>query len=269
MKIFALRDIANEAAGTLAYLECYARPQSFYFELPPNADPWDLPFILHEFAQRGQRTVSDAWSRCWVESRIVPRERQNLGGILRENGLDDYDELRLLELSAGMCAQDGCYLEPVSREQLPEWYLDRERERLADVFALDGFRLMAVFRTGEARICPARELLEGRRAYDRVLSDAETFSHMRPLAGGHGAGWGSGLAVSADELRDAGTPLPLDAEDIGRLVQQSVCDTAEAAELLGCTRQNISDLVRRGKLTPLQSSGHNSLFLRSDILGRC
>ena len=269
MKIFALRDFANEEAGTLAYLECYEQPRSFYFELPPDVDPWDLPFILHEFARRGQRTITDTWSKCWVESRIVPPERQNLGEILRENGLTDYDELRLLELSAGMCAQDGCYLEPVSRDKLPAWYLNREQERLADVYALGGFRLMAVFRTGEARICDARAMLKGHRDFSRILTDAEAFARMAPLAGGHGAGWGSTLAVSSDELHDAGTALPLDAGDIRMLVRQAAFDTADAARLLGCTRQNISDLVRRGKLTTLRSGNRSALFLRSDILARC
>ena len=231
-------------------------------------EAWELPFILHEFAQRGQLTIGSSWALCWVESRIAPPERQNLGEILRENGLSDYDELRLLELSEGRCSQDGCYLVPVAHEQLPEWYREREEGRLADVFALADFRLMAVFRTGEARVCAARELFGGQRAFARVLSDAEVFARVRPLPGGHGAGWGSSLSVSAEELRHTGTQLPLDARDVRTLVSQAVCDSAEAAQLLDCTRQNISDLVRRNKLTPLESGGRNALFLRSDVLRR-
>lgn len=251
MKIYALRDAANEGAGILAYLECYERPQSFFFELPPDADPWALPFVLHEFAQRGCLTVGNSWSQRWVRSRLVPPERQNLGEILRENGLSDYDEAQLLALTGGRCSQDDCHLEPVVRELLPEWYQERAARRLTDVFALDDFRLLALYRSGEAMLVPAQEVAGDRRSFVRVLSDAETFANVRLQAGGHGVAWGSMCELSAEELRPAAEPLPLGAHDMALLVGQAICDTAEAMELLGCTRQNISDLVRRGKLVPL------------------
>ena len=40
-------------------------------------------------------------------------------------------------------------------------------------------------------------------------------------------------------------------------------DTAGAAELMGCTRQNIQDLVRRGRMRPVITFRNNFLFLRS------
>ena len=108
MKRFALRDAANESAGVLALLECSERLRSFYIELPPHVDPWDLPFVLHEFARRGEPTVDSQWALRWVRSRLVPTERQNLGEVLRANNLQSYDELSLLELTEGRCSQDEC-----------------------------------------------------------------------------------------------------------------------------------------------------------------
>ena len=87
MKLFSLRDAANEDAGVLALLECFERPRSFYIELPPQVDPWNLPFVLHEFAQRGESTVDSQWTLRWVRSRLVPTERQNLGEVLRTTNL--------------------------------------------------------------------------------------------------------------------------------------------------------------------------------------
>ena len=268
MKIFALRDETNEEAGTLAYLECHGRPKSFFFEVSPEADAWDLPFILHEFVQRGNYTVNNVWSTCWVCSRLAPPERQNLGEILRANGLSEYDETRLLALSAGRCSQDGCYLVPASQEKLPAWYRERERSRLSDVYVLGNFRLLACLATGELAVCDMRKLLEGRRPFARVLADAETFARACLLAGGHGVGWGSRLEVSAQELKDGAEALSLTADDMAKVAQQALCDTAETMRLLGCTRQNVSDLVRRGKLTPLKATGKNALFLRADVLAR-
>ena len=268
MEIYALHDETNEGSRTLAYLECYDRLHAFYFELPPDADPWDLPFILHEYARRGQHTIDAAWSATWVRSRLVPPERQNLGEVLSENGLTEYDELRLLRLTEGRCSQDGCYLVPASRAELPSWYLERERRRMTDVYALGNQRLLATFRDGRVSLCDMRPLLEAKRPFARVLADESVFARVSLEAGGHGARWGETLAVPADEIRASGQDLPLGAADVRGLARQAVCDSAEAANLLGCTRQNISDLVRRGKLTPLKSDSRGALFLRADLLAR-
>ena len=44
------------------------------------------------FFEKGQKTINAYWSRIWVQQRIVPSDRQNLGMIMRDNGLDFYDE---------------------------------------------------------------------------------------------------------------------------------------------------------------------------------
>lgn len=268
MRIYALRDEENELAGDLAYLECYERPQSFFFELAPNADPWALPFILYEFAQRGKHTIDALWSLRWVQSRLLPPERQNLGEVLRENDLYEYNELKLIELTRGRCCQDSCVLVPMMERQLPAWYAERVSQRMSDVFALSDYCLLATFRSGEVLWCSAKELLGGRREFSGLLRSEEAFLHASLQAGGHGVRWGERLAVSSSELREAGQPLPISASDLLRIVRQASCTTSEAANLLGCTRQNISDLVRRGKLTPLKADGRTQTFLRADLLER-
>ena len=268
MRVYALRDEEAEEGEDLALLECYEHPRSFFFELPPDADPWSLPFILHEFAQRGTHTVDAAWSLRWVQSRVLPPERQNLGEVLRENGLSDYDELRILELTEGRCSQDFCYLVPRTDGELPAWYAERVSRRLKDVFALSDFRLMALFRSGETAWLSARDLLGGRRTFSGILRDEAAFQRVTLQAGGHGAQWGERLAVSSEELLQAGQPLPLSAEDAALIARQALCGTTETMQLLGCTRQNVSDLVRRGKLSVRKTDGRTQLLLRSDVLDR-
>lgn len=147
MRLFALRDEANDEAGVLAHLEYYASQPAFFFEISPAADPWDLPFILHEHRKRDLLTIGMKWSLAWVNSRIVPPERQNIGEVLRVYSLEHYDEARLLELSEGRCSQDACYLKPIAKDELPAWYLERRTHRLSDACALSGFRIAA----GKAR----------------------------------------------------------------------------------------------------------------------
>jgi len=269
LRRFALRDAANEDAGILALLECYERGgRAFYLELPPQADPWELPFVLHEFAQQGEPTVDARWSLKWVQSRLVPTERQNLGEVLRVNGLDAYDELRLLELTGGRCSQDDCYLVPMENEQLPAWYVERMALRALDVYPLERFRLLVSFRDGATMLCDMQKNLARERSFARVLNDEDVFCRATAQPGGHGVRWGTMLAVASNTLRERGRRVALSASDIAVLARQAVVDTAEVARLLECSRQNVSDLVRRGKLVPLKTSPRGPLFLRSDIYQR-
>ncbi len=268
MKIFALRDETNEEAGILACLEYYASQSAFYFEISPATDPWDLPFILHEHRKRDLLTIGMKWSLAWVSSRVVPPERQNIGEVLRANSLEQYDEARLLELSEGRCSQDACYLKPIAKDALPAWFLERRAHRLSDACALSGFRIAAGFRNGRNVICDMGPILGDRREFGRVCSDKDVFMRMLVQPGGHGVRWGDSLFVSSAELASTGELTPFGTADLKAAASQLLCDTAEAATLLGCSRQNVSDLVRRGRLTPVKASSHTMLFMRSDILER-
>lgn len=268
MKLFSLRDAANEDAGVLALLECFERPRSFYIELPPQANPWNLPFVLHEFAQRGESTVDSQWTLRWVRSRLVPTERQNLGEVLRTNNLSTYDELRLLELTDGRCSQDECYLMPLRAHQLPAWYEERLTTRMTDVFTLSGLRLLACFCDGQALLCNMDELLADSRSFSHVLADEEVFDRATLQAGGHGVRWGEDLQVQSQTLRRAGVSSGLISADIAAFARQATLDTSEVTRLLGCSRQNVSDLVRRGSLVPIKSTARGPLFLRSDVYAR-
>ena len=119
MKIFAIRDESTEEKKTLGYLLYYEYEKRFYIELPDDADPWDTPLILSSFVKKGETSINSYWSKLWVQQRIVPTDRQNLGQILKDNKLKEYDEYQLLLLGNGRCAQDDYYLEPIEDAALP------------------------------------------------------------------------------------------------------------------------------------------------------
>ena len=114
----------------------------------------------------------------------------------------------------------------------------------------------------------AGELLEGRREFAHILRDEARFRRVTLQAGGHGAQWGESLALSVEELCSAGQCLPLSAGDLALVAEQAVCSTTEATRLLGCTRQNVNDLVHRGRPSTLKTDGRTRLFLRSELLDR-
>lgn len=57
-------------------------------------------------------------------------------------------------------------------------------------------------------------------------------------------------------------------EELATWFAQEVVTTAEAMELLDCSRQNLHGFVKRGKLVPIKDSGKDRLFWRSDVLQR-
>ena len=80
--------------------------------------------------------------------------------------------------------------------------------------------------------------------------------------------WDVNMTVSDSMLYRSGKKVPLTAADFRNFVTHRTINAAEAAEILGCSRQNIIDLTKRGKLHPLKTSDKNTLYLKSEILKR-
>ncbi|MDX8367804.1 DNA-binding protein [Cytobacillus sp. IB215665] len=57
-------------------------------------------------------------------------------------------------------------------------------------------------------------------------------------------------------------------EELKMFIAEEVINTSEAIEILGCSRQNLNDLVNRGVLTPIKEMVRDKLFFKSDILER-
>jgi hypothetical protein len=272
MKLFALKDSFDPDASVLAILCCYERERVYYIDMPSGTDPWTVPFILSSFAAREEWTVGADWSQKWVESRIVPQSRQNLGEVLRENGLDCYDTLRLLELTEGKNSQDSCYLEPIELADSPAWFREREANRVLEAIPLEGNRLFVAFRTGEVRLCDMAAFAELRSTADsglaRVASDPALFERCEVAPGGRGVRWGAAIGIDDRRLLAAGEPTGLAWGDLVRILSALLLTTNEASQMLGCTRQNLNALVKRGGLSPVKASEKATLFLRPDICAR-
>lgn len=268
MKIFAIRDEAAVNQIDLAYLLYYELEKRFYIELPENADPWETPLLLSSFLKKGETSVNFYWSKIWVQQRIVPTDRQNLGQVLKDNNLTEYDEFGLLMLSMGRCAQDDYYLVPLEESQLPKQIQNRFAKLIEDVIPLENFELLVFFRDGTVKKCSMEERFANTPAFGVLQKNKEYFYAVNLQPGGHGVEWDINLSVSATYLYRTGKKVPLSASDFQSFVVHRVVNVAEAAEILGCSRQNIDYLTKTGKLHPIKSSGKNTLYLKSEVLKR-
>lgn len=268
MKIFAIRDEYDDTNKDLAYLLYYERSKCFYIELPDDADPWETPLILSSFLKKGETTVNSYWSKVWVQQRIIPTDRQNLGQVLKENGLSEYDEYDMLMLSMGRCAQDDYYLLPIDEFLFPKEITDRFSIKIEDVVPLEDFNLLVFFRNGKTKKCSLKNHFKRYRQFNILLSNPDLFEQVQIQPGGYGITWDAALNISDSVLYETGRPVPLSASDFVSFAKHRIVNRAEAAELLDCSRQNIDDLTKRGKLHPVKVSAKNTLYLKSEITKR-
>lgn len=94
------------------------------------------------------------------------------------------------------------------------------------------------------------------------------FQHVQMQTGGYGVAWDVNMTVSDAMLYRIGKSVPLTIEDFRNFATHRVINAAEAAEILGCSRQNIIDLTKRGKLHPIKTSEKSTLYLKSEVLKR-
>lgn len=265
MRVFAIRSEDDIHNKDLAYLLYYEKEKRFYIELPDDADEWETPLILSSFLKRGQKTINSYWSLKWVQQRIVPTDRQNIGQILKDNGMKEYDEFQLLIAGDGRCAQDDYYLVEISEEQLLETMRDRYEKRLEDVVPLKNGHLLSFFRDGSAKKVNVKRLLAYDLKFSRIMKEQNLFDQVKVQPGGYGICWDEHLTVPDYMLYDEGEELLLSLDDFRSFVTNRVVNTAEAMDILDCSRQNMNDLIKRGKIEPVKKEAKSTLFLKSDI----
>lgn len=57
-------------------------------------------------------------------------------------------------------------------------------------------------------------------------------------------------------------------EELKQFIAGNIISTGEAAELLGCSRQYVNQLVKENKLLPIKKINYITLFLKSDVEAR-
>lgn len=244
------------------------KEKRFYIELPEDVDQWEAPLLLSSFLKRGEKTVNSYWSLMWVRQRIVPSDRQNLGQVLKENGLREYDEFSLIMAGKGRCAQDDYFLDEISEVDLLRKFSERYEKRVEDVVPLKKECLLVFFRNGKVKKVSARKIVGANPFFTAILNQDTLFDKVMIQPGGYGVYWNDRAIIADSELYLHGDDINLSLEDFCDFVSNSVINTAEAMELLSCSRQNMNDLVKRGKLSPIKREQKDTLFLKSEIVQR-
>ena len=269
MTIFEIRDSSQKVDEgrdrTLGYLFYYDRSKRFYTELLEGISEWDAPAMFFGHVKRNEYSIDSEWSMKWVRQRIIPAERQNIASVLKDNGLKQYDEYRLLLLSEGRCAQDEQYIVRTDESDLPEEIKQRLKKKVLDVTALSDRRLVVFFRNKTARILDMKTLAGESHLFDKVMGNEEIFSRVMVSPGGNGIEWDEDRVVSASTIERIGTDTDLRYEDFLFFARNRLFDTAGVSKKLGVSRQYIHQLIQKGRLSPAWSDKGVFMFAKAGI----
>lgn len=112
IKLIIFDEYYKKDVGFLYY---FPKTKEFNIEINKGVPEKSLDFIMSHFNKLKQYLIPHEWAFRWVQSRIIPSERQNIGEILRRNNMTEYDEFQMLIFHSGRSVQDNYCLLDLNR----------------------------------------------------------------------------------------------------------------------------------------------------------
>lgn len=265
MKSYAIYDEELDRVTAIGYLFYYEKAEKFIIELCSDLSEWSAPLLFQGLVRKGIYTIPHQISQLWVEERIIPSGRQNIGSILKNHKLLNYNEMALLGLSKGRCAQDHCYITSIEPEDIPGDIMERSRGNVWECFPTKDGELICLFRDDTVRKVQLERLMERYRDMVYVLQNRRLLDSVKVGAGGYSVVFNDSIEVEITDLRAAGSLLPLSGDDFYGFVRRNVVDTTQACEMLQCSRQNLSYMVKEGKINPIIDGAKANLYTRGAV----
>ena len=234
MRIYEILDSENEmSVGILQY---YEKEQTYIIELQEYLDEWSAPLLFTSYVKKNIYTIPRDISFLWVKERVIPSGRQNIKAILDTHKLAKYDEMKMLEISAGKCSQDSLYIKKL--DELPEFVVKRRKKNLVDCV-----------------ICEENTVL--------CFFEDET---VKKVSLGYCITFNDSIDIPSYVLYNVENSLPLKKKDFDNFINKNILDTSEICDILECTRQNVSYMLRKGLISPVKAEVKGNLYLKGDVL---
>ena len=263
MLVFEIKN--GEEKRIQGYLFYFEKAEEFLVELDDSLDEWTAPLQFSGSVKKGIYSISKNISRLWVEGRVVPVDRQNIGMILKNAGLKEYSVGKLLRITKGRCCQDSDYLKEIKYENLPNWVLERQKDNIRDCFWGSNNQVILLCEDDTVRSLSVEKLKECESKIEAMKCHQKIMQSVKVDIGGHGIVFSNGLAIDKTPLLQRAEVLPIKACDFYTFAKANLVHTTEACEILQCTRQNLAYLTKTKKLTPIQSLQKENVYLKGDV----
>lgn len=257
-------EIINEEnsllSGVLLY---YEKEGSCIIELPEYLDEKNVPSFCISYVKNGIYTIPRNISFLWVKERVRLAHGRNENEILSSNHLQLYDLMNLLEISKGKSSQDNFYIKKTDR--LPDFIAERQLRNIAECVLLDDLSILCFFLDGITKKIDFRNI-NGINSIEKIITNERVYNSGKVGIGGYFITFNDSIDIPSTILYDSGILIPLGLNDFEAFVKKNVWDTMESGEILNCTRQNISYMVRRNRLKPIKTNVKGNLYLKGNVL---
>ena len=237
----------------------------YIVELPEDLAYEEAPILLDTAIENGEYTVGPKAAHLWIEQRVVPPDRQNIGAILKEAKLEEYDEFEMLKICDGRCAQDDFYLKPIPAKSMPIDIVERLKKRIKDYCLLPDLQLIVFFMNGKTMFCDLGALKEKYFWIQYLNISEEYYYSLHLVTCGYGIAWDEKRQISCEELYSIGDPQDITYEMFKTFVATRTISTSGMCQALNCSRQNINDLIKRDRLHPIKDLDKTKLFLKAEL----
>ena len=265
MKIYAIYDKETWGDSALGYLFYYEKANEYIIELNEALDEWRAPLLFQGLVGKGIYTMPKNVSLLWVRERVIPSGRQNIGLILKNAKLKEYNEMALLALSKGRCSQDECYIEEISDEELPEYIRKRRDKNIKECFLTEDKQVICLFGDNTVRKLDLSMLEADNRDVRYILKNNDLLYSMKVGVGGYSICFDETIEIAASTVREKGKLLPISANDILGFVRNNIIDTTTVCDMLQCSRQNLSYLIKSKKIVPIISGTKERLYTKGAV----
>ncbi|MBR3357951.1 MAG: DUF2442 domain-containing protein [Solobacterium sp.] len=143
---------------------------------------------------------------------------------------------------------------------------ERFKRNLTDCTLCSDYSLLCFFRDDTIRKVQLKDIPDDSGEIAKILRSSALFASAQITPGGYAVTFNNSIDLMAHELYTLGQPVPLQKEDFFSFLRNTILDTAEACELLECSRQNLAYLTRTEQLVPVRKEVRGTLYSKGDIL---
>ena len=265
MKSYAIYDEDLDRSTAIGYLFYYEKAESFIIEMCDDLDEWEAPLLFQKFIREKRYTISRDVSFMWVKERVIPSGRQNIGSILKNHRLSSYNEMAFLNLSKGRCSQDSCYIVEISEEKIPENLLDRRKRNILECFPTEDNQLICLFKDDVVKKIDISLFREQYMEVSHILKNRALLESLKIGVGGYSIVFNDSIEIQSLDLRANGSTIPLTSKDFYNFVRRNVIDTTKTCDILQCSRQNLSYMIKEKKIKPIICGTKGNLYMKGEI----
>lgn len=265
MKSYAIYDADLDRTSAVGYLFYYEKSKEYIIELQEDLDEWEAPLLFQKLVREKQYTVPRDISLMWIRERTIPSGRQNIGSILKNHNIKEYNEMALLEISKGKCSQDNCYIQKIKNNQIPGNIKIRSAKNIRDCFPTEDNQIICMYKDDTVQKVDLSLLLEKYNDLSYILTNKMLLESLKVGVGGYSIVFNESIEVPTFELRKIGIALPIISGDLLNFARRNLLGTTQICNKMECSRQKFDYLVKMNKIQPIITETKERLYLKGDI----